>query len=323
MIMEYTSEPYMVSIRLMCFKHAAFIRQAMDGIMMQQTNFKVEVVVGDDFSKDGTLDIIKTYRSTDNIEIKILERPEGGAYAKQRQALGRGYNFINILENCSAKYVALLDGDDYWTDPQKLQKQVDLLGQNKDCILCFTNASVLNSIQNTRKERMVTEIANGTRITLQEYLTKGVTIPTLTAVYRRDCFPQPAPDWLPGVFKIDWFLFLSVLRKGNGIFLDECTAVYRIHGGGLLQTDKTRLWENGVFEAQMVAEYFKPLHYDLLTDNVSWHMEQLAYAWLRKGMYIKYVSTVWRSYLTGKRKNLEWIMATLKYSGYILIKEKR
>jgi len=114
----------------MVYNQEEFIDEAMKGIMMQKTDFKVEVVVGDDFSTDKTLELIRKYENTENIHIKILDRKKGDAYWTKRQAKGRLYNFINIIENCSGKYIALLDGDDYWTDPAKLQKQFDLL-----CIL--------------------------------------------------------------------------------------------------------------------------------------------------------------------------------------------
>ena len=130
------NDAFMLSVRLMTFNHEPFIREAMDGIMMQESNFKIEVVVGDDFSTDNTLKIIRQYKNTENITIKILEREKNDGYWNKRQKLGRLYNFTNILENCSGKYIALLDGDDYWTDPLKLQKQVDILEQSPDCIAC-------------------------------------------------------------------------------------------------------------------------------------------------------------------------------------------
>jgi glycosyltransferase involved in cell wall biosynthesis len=128
--------------------HEPFIRQAMDGIMMQKTDFKVEVVVGDDFSTDGTLEIIKSYNNTDSIDIKILHRRKGGDYWRKRKKLGRLYNFTNILENCTGKYIALLDGDDYWTDPLKLKKQVDFLEKNEKYNLVTSYITRYNQNEN-------------------------------------------------------------------------------------------------------------------------------------------------------------------------------
>ena len=86
----------LVSIRLMTFNHAAFIKDAMDGVMMQQTTFPVEVVLGDDFSQDNTLDIIRSYKDADKIKIRVLERKIGDDYWQRRQEKGRLFNFSNI-----------------------------------------------------------------------------------------------------------------------------------------------------------------------------------------------------------------------------------
>ena len=122
----------------------------MDSIMMQKTDFMVEVVVGDDFSTDGTLDIIKSYNNTNNIHIKILERKVNDEYWEKRQKFNRLYNFINIIENCSGKYIALLEGDDYWTDPHKLQKQVNYLEANPHYAGCSHQVMVI--YQNSLKK---------------------------------------------------------------------------------------------------------------------------------------------------------------------------
>ena len=128
---------YLVSVRLMVYNHESFIDQAIEGILKQKTNFLVEVVIGDDFSTDKSLEIIRKYQNTATVHFKILERKVGDDYWKNRQKLGRLHNFYNIIENCTAKYIALLDGDDYWTDPFKLQKQVDFLKANPDYVGCF------------------------------------------------------------------------------------------------------------------------------------------------------------------------------------------
>jgi len=92
------SPEYKLSVRLMTFMHERFIKQAMDGIMMQKTNFKFEVVVGDDFSADRTLEIIKSFKNTESIDIKILKREKEEEYWQKRQKMGKLYNFTNILK---------------------------------------------------------------------------------------------------------------------------------------------------------------------------------------------------------------------------------
>ena len=151
------SVQYMVSVRLMTFNHDKFIKKAMDGIMMQKTSFSVEVIVGDDFSVDRTLSIINEYSDTENIHIKVLDRPLKGEYLADRQKYGRLYNFENILDNCTGKYTALLDGDDYWIDPNKLNDQVNFLENNKDYAGVCHNANIVyenwNSAYAVKKAR--------------------------------------------------------------------------------------------------------------------------------------------------------------------------
>jgi glycosyltransferase involved in cell wall biosynthesis len=116
----------------MCYNQEKYIKECLDSIFMQKVNFPVEVVVGDDFSSDRTLDIIRSYKDTDYIKLNILERVKGDTYWENRQTRGRLYNYLDILRNCSGEYIALMDGDDFWKSPYKLAKQVDFLEKNPE-----------------------------------------------------------------------------------------------------------------------------------------------------------------------------------------------
>lgn len=223
---------YLVSIRLMTFMHEPFIKDAMDGIMMQQTKFKVEVVVGDDFSTDRTLEIIKGYQNKGNIHIRILDRKQGDDYWQQRQKLGRLYNFTNILDNCHGKYVAILDGDDYWTDPLKLQKQVDFLEENEDYQLCFHNVDLLNE-----EEGSITPFLKGLKketFTTLDVIEKWF-IPTASIVFNKDK-NFSLPNWFFEVASGDQALLLLLSLKGKFKFINEIMGVYRLHESGVSRT---------------------------------------------------------------------------------------
>ncbi|WP_019038850.1 glycosyltransferase [Psychroflexus tropicus] len=261
---------YTVSVRLMTYMHAPFIKEAMDGIMMQKTDFKFEVVVGDDFSTDGTLDIIRTYSETKNVHIKILKREKGDAYWQKRQELGRLYNFINILENCSGKYVALLDGDDYWTDPLKLQKQVDFLEENEDYSMCFHKAKVISEAST-----MTTNIYD--HLEEKEYSGEEIlnqwSIPTASVMFRNrydlEILSKPNKDILFG----DILLFLFLATKGKLFCLKDEMSVYRRNGQGVSV--------KGRFTSKRKLIHYKTL-YQLLQPNFKNALENLVIKYLIK-----------------------------------------
>lgn len=246
--MDTNDKKPLVSVRLMTYNHAPFIREAMDGIMMQETNFPVEVVVGDDFSTDGTLDIIREYKDTENIRIKILEREVGDEYWKKRQVKGRLYNFTNILENCTGKYIALLDGDDYWTDPKKLQKQVDFLEENESYMICAHTTTVHDkSTKNVKRF----ELSDGN---FKSVLLHGLLQDTLSVVFRN--IIKELPPWFFECKNGDYSLYLILLEKGGKVkYLSDSMGVYRQHDGGVWSSlSKEEMGEKGIKTFEIVDE---------------------------------------------------------------------
>jgi len=204
----------------------------MKGIMNQDVGFPVEVVVGDDFSNDNTLDIIKKFRNTENIQIKILEREPEDSYWRKRQKMGRLYNFTNIIENCSGKYIALLDGDDCWTDPNKLQKQVDFLEDNIEFVVTHHDAEVINEKGAIIKKSQLPK--NSKKIYDSSELLKGAGMVTSSMVFRNIFLHDEIPPEFYHAFGGDRFL-ASILGLYGKAFLivDIKNAQYRIHQGGV------------------------------------------------------------------------------------------
>ena len=124
----------MVSVCMITYNHESYIAQAIEGVLMQKTNFQIELVIGEDCSGDKTREICKTYKE---------KYPDLCKLRLQDKNIGMMDNFIENLKSCTGKYIALCEGDDYWTDPLKLQKQVDFLEQNPDYGLIFTDADHL------------------------------------------------------------------------------------------------------------------------------------------------------------------------------------
>ena len=123
-----------VSVHMITYNHERFIAQAIEGVLMQQTDFAVELVIGEDCSTDGTRAIVRRYGERYPERIRLL---------LQERNLGARANALATLNACRGQYIALCEGDDYWTDPTKLQKQVDFLESHPECSLCFHRVLVV------------------------------------------------------------------------------------------------------------------------------------------------------------------------------------
>lgn len=219
-----------LSVCCVTYNHAKFIRQALDGFVMQKTNFPFEVLIHDDASTDGTADIIREYEAKYPDIIKPIYQTEN--QFSKGIAISKTFNFPRV----QGEYVAMCEGDDYWTDPLKLQKQVDFLDAHPDYSICFhpvcvhwelSNYQHKDSIYPTPKIRFYK-----TTLTAKD-LIKSNFIQTNSVVYRWapetvDIFPD---EILPG----DWFVHLIHARHGKIGFLDEVMAVYRRHDNGIWQ----------------------------------------------------------------------------------------
>ncbi len=207
----------MVSICCITYNHEKFIAQALDSFLMQQTNFDFEIVLGEDCSTDNTRSICKQYQQKYPDKIKLL-LPETN--------VGMMGNFINTLNSCNAKYVALCDGDDYWTDTQKLQKQVDFLEANTDYSICFHRVLELHPNQEILPEKLNTK-ATITTYSLHDLAFKNF-IRTPSVVYRNHLF-KAMPAWLSNSPVGDYVVHLLNASNGKILYLPDTMAVYRKH----------------------------------------------------------------------------------------------
>jgi glycosyltransferase involved in cell wall biosynthesis len=215
----------LVSVGIITYNHENYIRQCLDGIMMQKTNFAIEVVIGEDNSTDGTRAIIKEFEKKYPGIIKPIyhDKNVGGA----RNA----YEFV--YPRLTGTYIAICEGDDYWTDPYKLQKQVDFLEQNKEYVMCYHLINIVN-----QHDVMVTEQAPVKGIQLHKPLDIfHLKIPTLTVVFRNCIKSFPAEMF--NVRSCDTFLFGMLSCYGGAADLGFVGANYRKHEGGVYTRMKT------------------------------------------------------------------------------------
>ena len=211
-----------VSVAMITYNHERFIAQSIEGVLMQQTDFAVELVIGEDCSTDGTRAIVRRYgeRHPERIRLLLPERN-----------LGADANLAAVLKACRGQYVALLEGDDYWTDPTKLQKQVDFLEEHPDYVLCHHDAVIVDEngalIKNSKLPPDSRRDFSG------EELIKGALILTLTACFRHIVTENPPEHFR--VLNSDTFLFSLLGNYGRSKYLGDTIKpdAYRVHSGGV------------------------------------------------------------------------------------------
>jgi glycosyltransferase involved in cell wall biosynthesis len=204
-----------VSVFMMAYNHAPYVAQALDSALAQKTEFPVEIVIGEDNSTDGTRSIVKDYVQRYPTRIRaLLHETNIGAHRNQ----------IAVFEACKGEYLALLEGDDYWTDPLKLQKQVSFLDKNPDYALCFHNVLVL---QNEATEGILYNQSTQSTTTTSLDLAIRNYIATVSCMLRRS-FPT-MPEWFERAPAGDYSLHMMHARYGKIGYLPEVMAVYREH----------------------------------------------------------------------------------------------
>lgn len=219
----------MVSVWMITYNHEPFIAQAIESVLMQKTTFSIELVIGEDCSTDGTAAIVKEY--ADKYPHIIRAR-------FNQPNLGMIPNMIKTLEECKGKYIALLEGDDYWTDDEKLQRQVDVLETDDSLVLCYHAVSDL--FANGIVKRYKRPLFDGDRLVKDVDINCSF-LPTLSVVFRNGVINYGS---FPNVFNADAFLFGLLSEHGNAYFLDILAGVYRIHDGGIsrsIQSDRSHL----------------------------------------------------------------------------------
>jgi Glycosyl transferase family 2 len=237
-----------LSVAMITYNHARFIRQAIESVLAQKVNFDYEIVIGEDCSTDGTRAIVTDLSRRYPSRIVPLLR---------KRNLGGPRNFLGTLATCRGQYLALLEGDDYWICTNKLQKQVDFLDAHPNWNICCSRAQVRNELSISsgalraqtgiifpahpqgvhldRQEVMgllpAIPRAAGT-YTLNDLLHENF-IPTCTVVYRWSGLGHRFPSWHYRSSLGDLPLHAIVAGQNNIELLDDCTAVYRIHPGGV------------------------------------------------------------------------------------------
>lgn len=216
-----------VSVLITTYNQENLITQAVESVLMQVTDFDYEIVIGEDASPDRTREIVVELARQHPDRIRVLLRdPE---VANRERHLAGKMNFLQALASCRGEYIAVLDGDDYFTSPHKLQKQVDFLDSRPDCVICFHNVRAVYEDESDGPENLCP--ADQKELTGIEELLWGNFITSCSIMYRREPVVQ-IPDWFLTAKVGDWPLHIFKAQYGKIGYLNEVMAAYRVHTAG-------------------------------------------------------------------------------------------
>ncbi|EMR11902.1 glycosyl transferase [Methylophaga lonarensis MPL] len=222
-----------VSICCITYNHEAYIEETLEGFLIQETDFPFEILIHDDASTDGTADIIRKYEAKYPTLIKPIYQVEN-QYSKGRK-INPEFNF----PRAKGKYIALCEGDDFWTDHKKLQIQKDFLDSHPEYVICYTDALAFNS-----KGLIDKNYAGARRDLPATGLQQASSVSTLTAFFRNVLTENQNPAEFCNVRYGDLTLWSRLGDYGKGKYLPSVKpSMYRVHTGGIhsMQTRKKQL----------------------------------------------------------------------------------
>ncbi|RYD59426.1 MAG: glycosyltransferase [Sphingobacteriales bacterium] len=243
-----------VSICMITYNHAKYIVEAIEGVLMQKTDFRIQLVIGEDSSPDDTREICETYAAKYPDIIRLL--PSDRRY-------GMINNFFRTIDACDGDYIAICDGDDYWNDPYKLQKQVDVLHTSPDISVCVHATKMVN--EKGQLVRTIGDYDKETYYSFKDNIISGNGA-TSSMLFRMKVLDKhQLGDILKNkAHQVDWSLDLLLLDKGRGCYLPDIMGVYRKHSGGVTSdranNDAISVLNNRLFVVNNLKQYVSRKH---------------------------------------------------------------
>lgn len=285
------SEKPLVSVCMITYNHEAYITQAIEGVLMQETDFPVELVIGDDVSTDRTLEICLDYKKVHSGNLTVLHREKN---------LGMSKNFSDTLAHCKSEYVALCEGDDYWTDPKKLQKQVDFFRNNPGFTVCFHNALIVYE-----QENKTPHLSNGEKseeLEFDDILGRRFFM-TASCVFRNGQFGQLPPS----LILFDWVLHLLNSKNGKIKYLPDVMAVYRRQESGWSNLDQETKLKQVIETIDTCKDYFGEEYADKFNMSISSSYASDSLYYFQRGDYDQFRKSYerWKQYKSSLPKRTQ------------------
>ncbi|OJV16784.1 MAG: family 2 glycosyl transferase [Dyadobacter sp. 50-39] len=283
-----------VSVCVVTYNHEKFVAKMLDSILMQQTTFDFEIIVGDDLSKDNTRAILTEYQQRFPDKIRLLLHPKN-------MGLNGKFNALATFAAAKGEYIAQFDGDDYLLVPDKLQKQVEMMDANPHYSACFHNARVIYD-DNAAPPHLVNGI-NKKEFTVDDLIGEDELcfIATSSLMFRREDFAKnPDPEWTNKSTSGDIPRNIMLATRGPIGYIDEVMSVYRKQRGGASFADNHYGKDFLFNRIEMYSNIDKELKYkyhDRLTKNIATYYYKMLFSreygdtyWPRVKYAVKYLS---------------------------------
>ncbi|MCB9197893.1 MAG: glycosyltransferase [Flavobacteriales bacterium] len=273
--MEAKEKEIMVSVCIQTYQHGLFIKDCLEGILNQETDFPFEIIIGEDESNDGTREICLTYADKYPEQIRLFLRTRESVIYINGRPTGR-FNFTENLRAAKGKYIAICEGDDVWTDPLKLKKQVDFLEKHSSYNVCYHNI-LTGSVITDASERYKKDFGTVTK----HDAFKGAIMPTCSMLFRnyKEILDFPLL-WKYGF--ADWTIQLFLLSKGSGYYINEVMAFYRVSASSVysplkyLEKLKIQISPYRDFRKYFAVTRDEKKSMDTIFDGFGWNYMMLA-----------------------------------------------
>lgn len=307
----------LVSVCCLSYNHEKYIEKCIKSIVNQQTNFEFEVLVNDDCSTDGTIEILKRLQNTYSEVVKPLYHKEN-QYSKKKsgQRMNPTFNF----PRAKGKYIAICECDDYWLDNKKLQIQVDLMEKNDKINYVFSDYIVDTGGDLLEKSKL-SDKDIPSLLDLHQILKINLMPASLTIIFRKNKLPKTYPEWFMNCFNGDWGMLFIIASEGEVGYINKPLAVYRRGIGIISKTNEFFKFKNGLETNKAINKYTN-YKYNYHIGKQEWHLENITYALMEENKLfqgiIYLIQKLCRSLLENKfnsmliRKNIMFLKHCLK-----------
>ncbi|MCW8822328.1 MAG: glycosyltransferase [Sulfurovum sp.] len=301
-------EPPLLTVVSITYNHEKYISDALDGMLMQKTDFPFEIIVHDDCSTDSTATILKDYAKKYPTIIKLILQKEN-QYSKGIKPMTLAF------DKALGNYLAISDGDDYWIDPNKLQIQLDEMRKVENCQMCFHSAIDIYE-DNSRKNKITTKQANGNKLFTTSEIIKGGGgfCPTASLMFKKEVV-ENLPQWYKKAPFGDYFLQVFGSLKGGALYIDRPMSVYRKNTlGSWSRTMQDINMREKMFEKLMVSldDMDNSLNKQFYSEIMKIKSDQYldwSLVYLENNYFVKFDQTINKSYNLAEKKSKKLLLS--------------